>query len=51
MWGILLIATANKDWAEFDPGPFSTRYFTLPDLGELLHVNKVKYPAAELRGI
>jgi hypothetical protein len=32
----LLIATANKDWTEFNPSPFSTRYFSVPELGKLL---------------
>lgn len=34
--GLLLIATVNKDWAEFNPSPFSTRYFSVPELTELL---------------
>jgi ubiquinone/menaquinone biosynthesis C-methylase UbiE len=34
--GVLLIATVNKDWSEFNPSPFSTRYFSVPELGELL---------------
>jgi hypothetical protein len=34
--GVLLIATVNKDWAEFNSSPFSTRYFSVPELGKLL---------------
>jgi ubiquinone/menaquinone biosynthesis C-methylase UbiE len=34
--GLLLIATVNKDWSEFNPSPFSTRYFSVPELSELL---------------
>jgi len=34
--GLLLIATVNKDWSEFNPSPFSTRYFSVPELGKLL---------------
>ncbi len=34
--GVLLIATVNKDWSEFNPSPFSTRYFSVPELTELL---------------
>jgi ubiquinone/menaquinone biosynthesis C-methylase UbiE len=34
--GVLLIATVNKDWSEFNPSPFSTRYFSVPELGEFL---------------
>jgi SAM-dependent methyltransferase len=37
--GILLIATVNKDWVEFNPSPFSTRYFSVPELNKLLHEN------------
>jgi hypothetical protein len=37
--GILLIATVNKDWPEFNPRPFSTRYFSVPELGKLLEDN------------
>jgi SAM-dependent methyltransferase len=34
--GLLLIATVNRDWSEFNPSPFSTRYFSVPELNELL---------------
>jgi ubiquinone/menaquinone biosynthesis C-methylase UbiE len=34
--GVLLIATVNKDWSEFNPSPFSIHYFSVPELGELL---------------
>lgn len=34
--GILLIATVNKDWPEFNPSPFSTRYLSVPELQQLL---------------
>ena len=37
--GVLLIATVNKDWNEFNPSPFSTRYFSVPELGETLQKN------------
>ncbi len=37
--GILLIATVNNDWPEFNPSPFSTRYFSVPELGRLLQDN------------
>jgi hypothetical protein len=33
----LLIATVNKDWPEFNPSPFRARYFSVPELGKLLH--------------
>ena len=35
----MLIATVNKDWSEFSPSPFSTRYFSVPELGKLLQDN------------
>jgi ubiquinone/menaquinone biosynthesis C-methylase UbiE len=35
--GVLLIATVNKDWQEFNPSPFSIRYFSVPDLSRVLH--------------
>jgi ubiquinone/menaquinone biosynthesis C-methylase UbiE len=34
--GTLLIGTVNKDWSEFAASPFSTRYFSVPELGNLL---------------
>jgi len=34
--GILLIATVNKDWSEFSPSHFITRFFSVPDLQKLL---------------
>jgi ubiquinone/menaquinone biosynthesis C-methylase UbiE len=40
--GVLLIATVNKDWTEFNPSPFSTSYFSVPELSELLQKNGFK---------
>ncbi len=34
--GVLIICTANKDWPDFNPSPFSHRYFSVPELHELL---------------
>ena len=34
--GVVLICTVNKEWADFNPSPFSTRYFAAQELGELL---------------
>ncbi len=34
--GILLIATVNKDWSEFNPSPYSVHYFSVPELGKVL---------------
>jgi len=39
---VLLIATVNIDWSEFNPSPFSTRYFSVPRLGNLLRSNGFK---------
>jgi len=40
--GVLLIATVNKDWSEFNPSPFSTCYFSVPDLNRALHESGFK---------
>lgn len=45
--GILLICTANKDWAGFNPSPFSTEYFSAPELYSLA---KDKFAKVELFG-
>lgn len=37
--GLLVTATVNKDWSEFNPSPFSARYFSVPELAELLQSN------------
>ena len=34
--GTLLIGTVNKDWSEFTPDRLSTRYFSVPELRNLL---------------
>jgi len=33
--GNLIISTANKDWPEFNPSPYSTKYFSVPELYNL----------------
>ena len=35
--GLLIICTVNKDWADFNPSPFSTNYFSASELFELLN--------------
>lgn len=40
--GVLLIASVNKDWPEFNPSPLSTHYFSVPELGHLLQKNGFK---------
>ena len=34
--GVLLIATANKDLADFNPSPFSVSYYNPPELSQIL---------------
>jgi len=34
--GVLLTCTANKDWADFNPSPYSTKYFSAQELYSLL---------------
>ncbi len=34
--GMLLICLPNKDWSGFNPSPFSTRYFSAPELYSVL---------------
>jgi len=38
--GVLLIATVNKDWPEFNPSPFSSNYYSVPELSKLLEKNR-----------
>jgi len=45
--GVLLICTVNKDWADFNPSPYSTKYFSAPELYFL--VNQ-KFSKVELYG-
>jgi len=51
--GVLLICTVNKDWADFNPSPYSTKYFSAPELYSLLKqaFSKVKlfgaFPASK----
>jgi len=37
--GRLLLCTVNKDWSGFSPSRFSTRYFSVPEMRDLLHGN------------
>lgn len=34
-----MIGIVNKDWSEFNPSPFSTHYFSVPELNNLLYEN------------
>lgn len=35
--GALVVCTTNKDWPDFNPSPYSHRYFSIPELSLLLH--------------
>jgi ubiquinone/menaquinone biosynthesis C-methylase UbiE len=35
--GVLIICTVNKDWHDFNPSPFSVKYFSVPELFALLN--------------
>lgn len=37
--GVLLICTANKDWSGFNPSLYSYKYFSAPELFDLLKTN------------
>jgi SAM-dependent methyltransferase len=34
--GILIVCTVNKDWEDFHPSPYTYRYFSVPELYELI---------------
>lgn len=34
--GVLIVCTVNKDWPDFNPSPHSIRYFSLPELENLV---------------
>jgi SAM-dependent methyltransferase len=38
--GVLVIATANPEWSDFNPAPLSTRYFTAAELEQVLRVHR-----------
>jgi ubiquinone/menaquinone biosynthesis C-methylase UbiE len=37
--GILIICTVNKDWEDFHPSPYTYKYFSAPELYELMRRN------------
>lgn len=43
--GILIICTVNKDWPDFNPSPYSYKYFSAPELHKLLNQ---KFPYVKL---
>jgi ubiquinone/menaquinone biosynthesis C-methylase UbiE len=34
--GVIIICTANKDWVDFNPSPYSHKYFSVPEFKKLL---------------
>jgi SAM-dependent methyltransferase len=34
--GILIVCTVNKDWEDFHPSPYTYKYFSVPELYELM---------------
>jgi ubiquinone/menaquinone biosynthesis C-methylase UbiE len=45
--GVLIICTVNKEWTDFNPSPFSFRYFSVSELYELL---RQRFSCVELYG-
>jgi hypothetical protein len=45
--GRLMICTVNKDWSDFHPSPYTHRYFSAPELYDLL---AGAFPRVELYG-
>jgi len=39
MGGLLILCSANKDWPDFNPSPYSYKYFSAPELACLLTDN------------
>ena len=37
--GVLVLCTVNKEWSDFNPSPFSTKYYSGPELFALLTEN------------
>lgn len=37
--GVLIICTVNKDWKDFHPSPYTYRYFSTPELYDLMAKN------------
>lgn len=40
--GVLILCSVNKNWDEFNPSPFSNKYFSAPELYSLLESNNFK---------
>lgn len=45
--GILIIATANPEWADFNPSPFSIKYYSASELEEII---KRRFPEVNIYG-
>lgn len=40
--GVVLLCTVNREWPEFNPSPFSVRYYTSDELRDLFHRHNFK---------
>lgn len=40
--GVLIICTVNKNWSDFNPSPYSYKYFSIPELRSILNSNFTK---------
>ena len=45
--GVLMISTVNKDWKDFHPSPFTHKYYSVPELYDLL---KADFSKVEMYG-
>ena len=45
--GRLIICTVNKDWSDFNPSPYSVKYFSVPELSSLI---KCKFERVDFYG-
>lgn len=45
--GVLLICSVNREWSDFNPSPYSTKYFSARELYELL---KTKFAVVQVSG-
>lgn len=45
--GVLLICSVNREWSDFNPSPYSTKYFSARELSELLNT---KFAAVQVFG-
>ena len=55
--GVLIVCTVNREWVDFNPSPFSTRYYSASELSSLFEVSGFRctilgaFPVGRARGI